>query len=77
LEDCAVPWTEEQRKLFNAAAGNKEIARQHGLAPGEARTLADEANKLKGENKEKKASDIEVPMGVIDLRPVWGSKTLP
>ena len=75
-----MPFTPAARRLFNAAAGNKDIARQHGLAPGEARTLADEANKLKGEGKEKKAAEYNEavqPLNVIDLMPVWGPKSTP
>jgi hypothetical protein len=66
--------------LFNAAAHDKDIAAEHGMSGREAGKLADEANKLKGEGKEKKPagkSDIEVPMSVIDLSPVWGPKTTP
>lgn len=60
-----MPYTEKQRKLFNAAAHDPEIARERGMSGGEAGKLADEANKLKKEGKEKQAS-------FIDLRPTFG-----
>jgi hypothetical protein len=86
------PFTPAQRRLFNAAAHDKDIAAEHGMSGREAGKLADEANKLKGEGKEKKPaskSDIEIPMvnaehdaavqplNVIDLSPVWGPKATP
>jgi hypothetical protein len=55
-----LPYTEKQRALFNAAAHNKDIARERGMSGGEAGKLADEANKLKKEGKEKKASFIDL-----------------
>ena len=62
-----MPWTEGQRKLFNAAAHDPEIAREHGMSRRKAGRLADEANKLKNEGKEK-ASAVKA----IDLTPVFG-----
>lgn len=59
-----MPYTKEQRKLFHSAASSPEVAREHGMTQGEARTLAGEADKLKTEGREKKAS-------FIDLRPVF------
>lgn len=60
-----MPYTEKQRKLFNAMANDPEIAREHGTSGREAGKLADEANRLKKEGREKKAS-------FIDLRPAFG-----
>ncbi len=60
-----MPYTEEQRRLFNAAAHDRDIARRHDMSRKEARELADEANDLVKEGKEKKAS-------FIDLSPVFG-----
>ena len=60
-----MPWTKQQRKLFNAAAHDPEIAREHDISGREADKLADEANRLKKEGKEKHSS-------FIDLRPVFG-----
>lgn len=59
-EWLTMPWTEEQRKLFNVASHDKDIAARHGLSQAEARKLADEANRLKGEGREKKASFIDL-----------------
>jgi hypothetical protein len=61
-----MPFTEAQRKLFHVAQEDKDVAREHGMAPGEARRLADEADRLKREGREKKAS------GFIDLKPALG-----
>ena len=60
-----MPWTEEQRKLFNAAAHDKEIAEQHGMTQAGARKLADEANRLSSEGKEKAVPNF------IYLGDVW------
>jgi len=60
-----MPYTDEQRRLFNAAAHDPDIARQHGMTRGEADKLAAEANKLKKEGREKSAKSIGASM--IDL----------
>lgn len=60
-----MPYTPEQRRLFHAAAESKEVAREHGMPQGEAKKLADEADKLKKDGKEKAA-------GFIDMRHVFG-----
>lgn len=49
-----MPWTAAQRRLFHASE-DPEVAREHGLAPGEARKLADEADKLAREGHERRA----------------------
>jgi hemerythrin-like domain-containing protein len=59
-----VPYTAAQRRLFNAMAHNKDIAAEHDTSESAARKLAEEADRLKREGKEKKAS-------VIDLTPVF------
>ncbi len=59
-----MPWTEKQRALFNAAAHNKTIAREHGMNRGSAAELADEANHLKKEGRERPAIK-----SFIDLEP--------
>lgn len=70
-----MPYTEEQRRLFNAAAHDKDIADRHGMSRREARKLADEANELASEGKEKKASDGEAgekSASFIDLSNIFG-----
>jgi hypothetical protein len=62
------PWSESQRRLFNAAAHDKDIAEEHGMSDKEARKLADEANKLKKEGREKKASFVDLSR-VYDNKP--------
>jgi hypothetical protein len=65
-----MPWTPEQRRLFNAAAHDKDVAREHGMSGSEARKLADEANELKGEGKERPSKKALV--GIFsDLTKVW------
>ncbi len=51
-----MPYTKEQRALFNAAANDPQIAERHGMSHKEARRLANEANRLKGEGREKKSA---------------------
>lgn len=63
-----MPYTPAQRRLFNAAANSSEVAREHGMSGKEARKLADEANKLKTEGKEKAA---KAEVGFIDLSKVY------
>jgi len=71
-----MPYTEKQRKLFNAEANDPGIAREHGTSGREARRLADEANKFKGEGRERKpVGKADLPEGVIDLAPVFGSRS--
>jgi hypothetical protein len=72
-----MPWTEKQRRLFDAAAHDPAIAREHGLTPAGAGKLADEANRMKREGREKPARKAEPPLppGVVDLSPVFGAKT--
>lgn len=55
-----MPYTPKQRRLFNAMAHDPDIAREHGTSNSEARKLADEANKLKRQGKEKRASFIDL-----------------
>lgn len=62
-----MPYNQAQRKLFNAEAHDPEIAREHGTSHAEATKLADEANKLKKEGREKHSSTF------IDLTPVFGA----
>lgn len=68
-----MPYTEKQRKLFNAAEHDPDIAREHGMSGRTAGKLADEANELKGEGKEKKPKHAGLPPGVevIDLSHVY------
>ena len=47
-----------------------EVAREHGTSTREAHRLADEADRLAGEGKEKKPKAGAI--GFIDLRPVFG-----
>lgn len=63
-----MPYTEQQRRLFNAAAHDKDIAERHGMSHGEAEDLADEANRLKKEGKEKP----EKKASFVDLCAVFG-----
>lgn len=60
-----MPFSDKQRKLFHAADEDPEVAREHGMSHRTAGKLADEADKLAKEGKEKKAS-------FIDLEPVFG-----
>lgn len=60
-----MPYTKEQRALFNAASQDPEIAEEHNLTQREAGKLAREANKLRKKGEEKHSS-------FIDLEPVFG-----
>lgn len=40
-----MPYTPKQNKLFRAAAHNPQIAKEHGLSMGKARTMASEGIK--------------------------------
>jgi len=65
-ESRVTPYSEEQRRLFNAAAHDSKIAREHGMSTREAGKLADEANKLKKQGREKpaaKAIDLTLILG--------------
>ncbi len=48
-----MPYTEKQRRFFEAAAHDPAIAREHGISHGDASKLAHEAEELrkKGETK--------------------------
>lgn len=72
-----MPFTRKQRNLFNAEAHNPDIAREHGTPQGTARKLADEANRLKGEGKERKpiSSSTKADPRFTDLEPVFGAPT--
>ena len=59
-----VPYTEDQRKLFNAASHDPKIARANNMSQQEARKLADEANNLAQRGKEKAS-------GFVDLSAVF------
>lgn len=54
-----MPYDSKQRRLFNAAAHDPKIAREHGMSGGEATKLANEANKLKKKGEEKASSHFE------------------
>jgi hypothetical protein len=60
-----MPWTPDQRRLFHEAEENANVAREHGIGQREAGKLADEADKLKREGKEKPAKK-----SFVDLRDV-------
>ena len=62
------PWTPSQRRLFHSAEENPEVAEEHGISHREAGKLADEADKLAREGKEKK----EKSSSFIDLSNVFG-----
>jgi len=66
-----MPFTEKQRKLFNAADHDPSIAREHGMSGRTAHRLADESNDLKREGKEKKPKEAALPDGFIDLSHVF------
>lgn len=65
-----MPYTEQQRKLFNEAAENVDAAKRHGMSQAEARKLADEANCLAGEGREKKAAGV----GFVSLDKAFGKR---
>ena len=72
-----MPWTEKQRRLFDAAAHDPAIAREHGMSGRTAGKLADEANRMKREGREKppaKKAEPPLPDGVVDLTPVLGPR---
>ena len=48
-----MPYTEKQRKFFNAAAHSPDIAAEHGISGREADKLAHEANDLASRGEEK------------------------
>jgi hypothetical protein len=53
-KECSVvPFTAAQRRLFHEADENPSAAERHGMSGGEAHRLADEADKLAREGKEK------------------------
>jgi hypothetical protein len=56
-----MPWSSKQHKLFEAAAHDADIAREHGMSQKEARKLANE-----GVKKDKSAS-----IAFIDLTSVF------
>lgn len=55
-----MPYTKEQRALFNAAAQDPEIAEEHGMSQREAGKLAREANKFRKEGEEKHSGFIDL-----------------
>ena len=59
-----MPFTPKQRRLFHEVEENPDAAERHGMSQTEGGKLAREADKLKKEGKEKKAS-------FIDLRPIF------
>lgn len=59
-----MPYTPAQRRLFHEMEENPDAARRHGTSQREAGQLADEADRLKRQGKEKKA-------GFIDLSSVF------
>jgi hypothetical protein len=63
-----MPFTEKQRRLFNAADHDPEIARENGMDGREAGHLSDEANKLKKQGKERPAVK-----SFIDLSGIWNN----
>jgi hypothetical protein len=56
-----MPYTPAQRRLFHEIAENPDAARRHGVSRKEGQRLANEADKLAREGKEKrekKSSDL-------------------
>jgi hemerythrin-like domain-containing protein len=62
-----VPYTPSQRRLFHAMAEDADVAREHGTSRKKARKLAEEADELAREDKEKK----EKSAGYIDLSAIF------
>ena len=69
-----MPYTEKQRKFFNAAAHDPAIAREHGMPTQEAGRLASEANTLKGEGRERRPVKAN---SFIDLSAAFGPPRTP
>ena len=69
-----MPFTEKQRRLFNSADENPEVAREHGMSGRTAGKLADEADRLRKEGRERPAVKAVLPEGVIDLSPVFAPR---
>lgn len=53
-----MPYTPAQRRLFHEIAENPDAARRHGTSQSEGRKLAEEADKLAREGREKKAAGV-------------------
>jgi hypothetical protein len=62
-----MPYTPSQRRLFHAMAEDDDVAREHGTSRKKARKLAEEADDLAREGKEKK----EKSSGLIDLTAIF------
>lgn len=60
-----MPYTAEQRRLFHLMAEDDEVAEQHGTSQKEARKLAQEADDLAREGREKPAKKASI--GVITI----------
>ena len=71
-----MPWTPAQRRLFHETAENPDAARRHGMTRREGGKLAEEADRLAREGREKpvRKADPPLPPGVVDLSPVLGRK---
>lgn len=72
-----MPFTEKQRKMFNAASHDAGVAEKFHMGDGEASDLASEANRLKKEGKERDpVGKAGRPTGLpfIDLAPLFGPR---
>jgi hypothetical protein len=67
-----MPYTEQQRKLFHAATESADVRRRRGLSRETASELADEADRLAREGKEKPPKK-EKSDSFIDLSSIWES----
>lgn len=68
-----MPFTEKQRRLAHAAEENEDVAREHGMSHATARRMADEADKLKREGRERKpVGKANLLDDAIDLSGVFG-----
>lgn len=56
-----MPYTPAQRRLFHAMSEDPDVAREHGTSQQGARKLAEEADKLKREGREKRAKAAATP----------------
>lgn len=62
-----MPYTSRQRRLFHEIEENPDVAERHGVSQREGHKLADEADKLAREGREKK----EKSSGIIDLTEIF------
>ena len=66
-----MPYTSRQRRLFHTISEDPEVAREHGVSTSTGRRLANEADDLARQGRERKPVKKPALKSFLDLGPIF------